>query len=197
MRLLKLFTGLVGLVAVLASVPLVVSGGALVWWSADGDTTPLPTVAVSTDERAIVAGDIGVFAGDRRMFLPDVAEASLRAGGDLFVGVGPTAEVSAYLADGTGAPGDQTFWVHRAEAGTDLVSWDVEPGRWSAVVMNADGSPGVDAMVQASVPSAPLRVAGAILAVLGIGTGVVGTLLVGAAWGGRRYRSAPRTVATA
>lgn len=54
-----------------------------------------------------------------------------------------------------GQPGEQTFWVASTEgAGARTLTWDVEDGDWSVVVMNADGSRGVDARVSAgaSVP---------------------------------------------
>lgn len=188
MRIIRLFSGLAGLLAVLVSVPVLVTGVALFSWSAADATTTLPTVSLATGNRAVVAGDIDVFAGDRRMFLPEIGDAAIRATDDeaLFVGVGPTGAVTRYLASGEGAPGDQTFWVHSDGGSSAAVDWNIEPGRWTAVVMNADGSPGVDATVQASVPSAPLRLAGGMMGVFGVGIGIVGALLVGAAWGGRR-----------
>ena len=49
-----------------------------------------------------------------------------------------------------GAPGAQRFWAASAQGGgTQALTWDVEDGDWSVVVMNADGSPGVDAGVSA------------------------------------------------
>jgi hypothetical protein len=48
------------------------------------------------------------------------------------------------------APGAQDFWAAKASGdGTRTLSWDVEDGDWSVVVMNADGSAGVDAAVSA------------------------------------------------
>ncbi|HKZ75875.1 MAG TPA: DUF4389 domain-containing protein [Actinomycetota bacterium] len=42
------------------------------------------------------------------------------------------------------APGDQVIWEARvAGAGTQALTWDVEGGSWSAVVMNADGAAGI------------------------------------------------------
>ncbi|MGF1668507.1 MAG: hypothetical protein ACFCVC_19775 [Acidimicrobiia bacterium] len=188
MRIIKLLSGLAGLLAVFVSVPVLVTGVALFSWAAANDTTTLPTVSLATVDRAVVAGDIDVFAGDREMFLPEIGDASIRATDDeaLFVGVGPASAVAGYLASGEGAPDEQTFWVQSAGGTSAAVDWDIEPGRWTAVVMNADGSPGVDATVQASVPSGPLRLAGGILGVIGGGIAIVGALLVGAAWGGRR-----------
>ncbi len=193
MRIIKLFSGLAGLLAVLVSVPVLVTGVALFTWAAGSATTTLPTVSLATGDRVVLAGDIDVFAGDRRMFLPEIGDASIRATDDeaLFVGVGPTSAVTGYIASGEGAPGEQTFWVHSADGTSAVVDWDIEPGEWTAVVMNADGSPGVDATVQASVPSAPLRLAGGILGVMGVGIAIIGALLVGAAWGGRRTNLHP------
>ena len=96
-------------------------------------------------------------------------------GRDLFVGIAPTKDVGAYLrgvahtevADVDYEPFDPTYREREgrrrakppAEAGIwaasthgrgdrDLV-WEVEDGDWSVVVMNADGSAGVDAEVDA------------------------------------------------
>jgi hypothetical protein len=103
-----------------------------------------------------------------------------RAGKDLFVGIAPTREVSSYLHgtahatvtdldyepfhaqyDTTGGerraapPALQRFWAVSANGpGPQTLTWDVADGDWSVVVMNADGSPGVDAGVRAGA-SAP------------------------------------------
>jgi hypothetical protein len=97
---------------------------------------------------------------------------TMRKGGKpLFVGVARTRDVDAYLrgvahsevADidfapfsakyesfkGTrkpGPPAAQDFW---AAKGAHALTWDVESGDWSVVVMNADGSRGVAAAVSA------------------------------------------------
>jgi hypothetical protein len=47
-------------------------------------------------------------------------------------------------------PARQDFWAVSASGpGTQAVTWDVEDGDWSVVVMNADASRGVDAEVKA------------------------------------------------
>jgi hypothetical protein len=95
------------------------------------------------------------------------------ADGDVFVGIGPTSDVEAYL-DGVehhrltdvdydpfrasydlmpgGAPaappGEQEFWVESASgSGEQTLIWNPESGNWSAVVMNADASSGISADV--------------------------------------------------
>jgi hypothetical protein len=98
---------------------------------------------------------------------------------ELFVGVAPAAEGSAYLGDvarsviqdlGTtsnderfvpgappaGAPGDQNFWVAQTSGpGTQQLDWTPTQGDFVFVVMNADGSAGVsmDARIGATVPA--------------------------------------------
>ncbi|MGH9271708.1 MAG: hypothetical protein ACRDZ2_10595 [Ilumatobacteraceae bacterium] len=104
-------------------------------------------------------GDIGTVSVEIR---------PVTAGEEVFAGIGPTADVENYLAsvavdqvediednvarlvpqEGTETPAppvDQTFWVAQiATAETGSMTWDIERGDWSIVVMNADGSPGVD-----------------------------------------------------
>jgi hypothetical protein len=47
-------------------------------------------------------------------------------------------------------PGEQSIWAASAQgAGAQTLEWDIEDGDWSVVVMNADGSAGVDAGVTA------------------------------------------------
>ena len=49
-------------------------------------------------------------------------------------------------------PAGQDIWETSAHGpGTQTVSWDVEEGEWSIVVMNEDGSKGVDTRVDAGV----------------------------------------------
>jgi hypothetical protein len=103
-------------------------------------------------------------------------KATPRADKPLFVGIARTSAVDRYLNDTAhatvtdvsyspfrakyrvqndgatkpGLPGDQRFWVASAEgSGQQTLKWDVKHGSWSVVVMNADGSRGVDAGVSA------------------------------------------------
>jgi uncharacterized iron-regulated membrane protein len=97
------------------------------------------------------------------------------AGKPVFVGIARTSDVSDYLRDtdytsvtdvdyspfhasyrdhgGAGRPAlpaEQGFWAASAHgAGTQTVAWDLEEGDWSIVVMNADGSRGVDTDINA------------------------------------------------
>jgi hypothetical protein len=105
----------------------------------------------------------------------------------VFVGIGPEREVEAYLGDvqrsvvteigrrprydeqpGTspaGPPGEQGFWAASATgSGTQALTWDPEDGDWVVVLMNEDGSAGVQADLAIGAEVDPL---------LGIGIGMV------------------------
>ncbi len=54
-----------------------------------------------------------------------------------------------------GAPTSQTFWTESTYgAGTQILEWELEPGSYSLVLMNSDGSAGVDINIElgAKVP---------------------------------------------
>ncbi len=123
--------------------------------------------------------------------------AATSANGAVFVGIAPQADVDAWLSGvahthvwslhvgpiqrdaeevpGTAAPGvpvAQTFWVASvAGNGTQTVIWPSEPGRWSAVVMNADGQPGVTVDVRVGAKTG-------VLLPIGLGVGGFGLLVL-------------------
>jgi hypothetical protein len=114
----------------------------------------------------------------------------------VFVGIGPQARVEAYLSgvahdevdeidvrpfsvtyerrpgddDLPGLPAEQDFWVAESVgSGFQELRWDVEPGRWAVVVMNADGEPGVSVQLSVGVRTGLL---------LPIGLGLLVAMLV-------------------
>ena len=147
-----------------------------------------------------IAGPDAIFAND---LLGDVRIRIESTNPDtpLFIGIGPSGDVAKYLAGvghteiadldvdpfkvsyvprpggpPTADPAVQTFWV-ASDTGTGprTLAWDVADGNWSVVVMNADGSPGVDAdvTVGAELPIIqPIAIAalvvGGVLLMLGI-----------------------------
>ena len=126
----------------------------------------------------------------------------------VFIGIGPTDAVAAYLEgvaydevtnleilsswfssaaeywhyDGgapSAPPGQQTFWVAKQEGtGTQAVEWDVQGGSWTAVVMNADASAPVEASVSVGVRLGFLLPLGIGLTVFGVVLLAVGIVLV-------------------
>jgi hypothetical protein len=127
--------------------------------------------------------------------------ASVDSTRELFIGIGPRASVQSYLSGVASdqvtdvdlgdrrsvkyesrpgdavpqPPGGQTFWVTSVQGtGLQTLRWSVEPGNWSVVVMNADGSPGIDATmslgakVDFDLPAAiGLLVGGGVLLLVG------------------------------
>jgi hypothetical protein len=114
---------------------------------------------------------------DREDFGDVRLEVTPRGDEPVFAGIAPTDQVSRYLSgvahtsvsdvdswpfevsydESTVAgdrrpapPGEQRIWAASVQgAGTQTLEWDVEDGDWSVVVMNADGSRGVNAEVKA------------------------------------------------
>lgn len=148
---------------------------------------------------------------------------SATAGKDIFLGVAPQQDVSRYLngvrrseiteldlrpfrveyrdVPGTrtpARPGAQTFWTATATGpGRQELRWDLQPGNWAIVVMNADGSAPIAADVQGGVRSdllwplfVGLLLAGIVLLAVGV------PLIVAAASGLGRHGPPPeRTTA--
>lgn len=129
---------------------------------------------------------------------------------EVFVGIARTADVQTYLAGSdhsvvediedhtavyrqvTGGepvadPTEQDFWVASTSGtGEQELEWDARGGRWSIVVMNADGSAGVDADVEFGAKSGavtPIMIT--LFVVGGLGLLVTTGLIV---WGARGRR---------
>jgi hypothetical protein len=124
---------------------------------------------------------------------------------ELFVGIAPEQDVAAYLSGvqidevsdveldpfrasytpraGEAVPtppGDVSIWAASASgAGSQTLVWPAEEGDWSVVVMNADGSPSVDADIAAAA-TAPfifrvglgLLVGGAVIVLAALATAI-------------------------
>lgn len=131
-------------------------------------------------------------------------EATARTADTVFVGIAPTADVDSYLSgvahsvvvdagDGSddvvlddvagGAlakqPTDESFWAASVSgAGTQTLTWDVEQGDWTLVVMRPDaGAPvGADVAVGATVPV--LDELGLVLLLTGAGLAAVSVVVL-------------------
>jgi hypothetical protein len=163
-----------------------------------------PRERLTTDGFAITSEDAHLRTDEDLARLPDAVigdvRVSARGVGDteVFVGIGPAADVRAYLAGvqhdtlvevrggdpvysstSGGAPAtpptEQSFWVAEASGSEPALTWALDEGDWSAVVMNADGTPGVAADVSAG---AEVPVLATVIAVLFVVAGLL--LLLGA-----------------
>jgi Domain of unknown function (DUF4389) len=157
----------------------------------------------------------GFSGGDGPATLPfDIGQVRLRAEADrpIFIGIARQADVDRYLAgvhrtevtdvryspfkadyrDISGIrtpdnPTRQTFWAESsAGSGGQQITWTIQPGDWAVVVMNADGSPGVSASVQAGFRSdlfAPIALgilgSGIVLLIVGIPLLILGAAGIG------------------
>jgi hypothetical protein len=144
----------------------------------------------------------------------------------IFIGIAPQADVAAYLAGvnhseivdvrfapfraqyrevpGTSVPAlpaDQTFWTALATGpGTQELQWDLRPGTWAVVMMNADATAPVAVDLQAGARSDLLWPVFVGLLIAGIVFLVIGVPLIvfGAAGLGKGIRSSgPGTPAQA
>jgi hypothetical protein len=165
------------------------------------------TYALATENLDVDADLPKLLAGDDRY--GDIRlRVTPRTDDPVFVGIARTRDVDAYLRGTShatvtdvdydpftadyathpgrrpaGVPSAQRFWVASAQGiDTQTVSWNVEKGDWSVVVMNADGSKGVDAGVSAAARIPYL----ATIAWISIGIGV----LLAAGAGGLLYAGA-------
>jgi hypothetical protein len=204
-----------GLVLTVTGGAAAVGGGAVLLLTGGDGTLSSGSHPWSTGTTALVTepGDIDGGASGA-LGHPDVRLSVRGAHERVFVGVGRASDVDAYLAgaaretvtdlevdpfhltttvvDGTaspGRPGEQDFWVSRSEgARTARTTWKVQDGAYRIVVMNADGSPGVDVDGSVAV-HVPLLVGAAATAAVG-GLGLV-ALGVGLTVAGARSRPQP------
>lgn len=163
-------------------------------------------VAVITDDEWLDADDGGPWVLDWLDL-----DVRLRADGagetdEVFVGIARTDDVEVYLAgaahsivdeldgrdvryrqeDGSAsviAPDDVDIWVASASgSGEQELTWEARGGRWSVVVMNADGTPGVTADVEVGARSDAVTPIAVTLIVLGSLTvlGSVALIVIGA-----------------
>ena len=174
------FACLAGLIGLLFLVGGLVAVGAHLfardadgYYTSDEVTLESSNFAIRTEEIDLGADDVDwapeEILGDVRIRVTSETDKPV------FVGIGPDGAVAAYLR-GVGqdeltdldsdppeltaspggpprrAPGDLRFWVAQASgAGQQELNWDADFGRWSAVVMNADGSGGIDVEADAGV----------------------------------------------
>ena len=180
-----------GCVLAAVGIALFIGAGALTWAYTtqrdDGGYFTSRRVLVETPTPAVHSERVDLGSDERPDQWPfgkgDLAtvklEARAEAGDEVFIGIGHTRDVDAYLdgiahdevtsirwgrgdrdvryrrVDGASvapAPTDQTFWAATASgSGAQTLRWEVEGGTWSIVVMHPDGTPEVRAEVSVGV----------------------------------------------
>jgi hypothetical protein len=164
-----------------------------------------PNERLNADGFAITSQDAQVHTDGTLAWLPDdlIGDVKVSAegadGADLFVGIAPAGDAEAfldgvrhdtllrmvegvpvYLPHGGSSPAtspiEETFWVAQATGEQPDLTWTLEDGDWTVVLMNADGSAGISADVSAGaeVPWLSGVIAGLfVLAVLLLAAGTV------------------------
>ena len=157
--------------------------------------------------------DLDGLDGDWLLGTARLRATSTQPDSPVFIGVAPSSDVETYLRgagystvdefdDGdvtyvehTGgppavAPADSDIWTAQASGtGTQTVKWKPEDGNWTVVMMNDDGSSGVDVLADAGATVPVLRRAVHWLVAASVVSGAAGVLvLVLVVIGSRRRR---------
>jgi Domain of unknown function (DUF4389) len=219
---------ILGSIVALIAAGLLVAGGIALWADLtqrddDGFLTT-PTERLETEGYAITSESIDLFKTDTSgdWVLSDNVLGRVRvtgesSGTDVFIGIGPTTDVEAYLdgvehaqvrdvdfdpfeakyrlfagGEPSGPPGEQTFWAASASGpGEQVATWKAESGEWTLVLMNADASDGVDADVSIGAKVGILLWFAIGLLVAGLLVLAVGVLLIVLGARGATSRAAP------
>jgi hypothetical protein len=215
-----------GVLGILAGLAMLVGGTAIAAVFGTDGRYESSRERLDTATNAIVSEPVDIeddapFEGD----FGDVTirlQAEAAQGGEVFLGVGRAADVDEYLRDvavevvddwgfdnesvekrelpGTrqpDAPTEQTFWETVATGtGEQTIDWELRSGSYTLVVMNADGSEGVDVTARWGIEIPWLFPLGVVLLVVGAVSLLVGILLLvlGIRARGRPATPAPPTV---
>ena len=179
-------------------------------WRRDGYLTssriPLRTAGHAIATQRLDMADIAPLWPDVDSLLGEVRlRATGTTGKAIFVGIAPADRAAAYLggvghatlteladpattyAEHSGgapstAPADQDFWVAQsAGPGARAVEWPLDEGAWTVVVMNADGSAGIEADVDVGItaPVQDLAAQGLLIGSAALGLAGIALLLAG------------------
>ena len=218
MRPAKIVAIVIGVLLILISLGFLGSGGFLMWLGGRADSDGFLSVTqnhLSSSGYALASPNVELNFGSGD-WLPGGGLVEIRATSSgtapIFVGIGPSDQVAAYLngvaydevtnlgwfhssvdlvphQGGAPAspPGQQAFWAAKQEgSGTQAVQWTVQSGSWTAVLMNADGSAPVSANLRLGARLGFLLPVGIGVTAAGVVLLAVGILLV--ALGARRSR---------
>jgi len=215
MRVTKLVAAFLGVLMIIGSFAITVAGGIALAVPDDDGWVSAGPIRMRTEAVGFVGEDIEIDFGDhanrRGTFIgwdaiPARFEVDSRNDKAVFVGIASAVDISTYVSDvaverveswdddpelayvpgefSIAPPESQDIWVASNISG-DL-EWDISDGDWAIVVLNADGTPGVDVGVTGSARIPFLRTLGVVLIAAGLIGMTVGTLLT--YYGVRRVR---------
>src|SRR3954463_13013806 len=186
-----------GLPATVGAVIALGAGGILALGGSDGtfssghrDVSTKTTALVSKPAKINGTQDVTNVLGHPSV---RISADSVRPDRNLFIGVGPKAQVDRYLAGapidtvrdfsvepwnldktarhGTAKPqppATQSFWVAKSAGSTAAIDWKVRDGNWRVVVMNADGSRGVATQSQFEIEVPHLATLAIVMLLVGL-----------------------------
>lgn len=215
MKITKLIAAVIGVPMVIGSFAMAVGGGIAIAVPDDDGWVSTGPVRMTTDAVALVAEDIDIDLGDHfadgRTFVgweafPAKLEAEARTDKSVFVGIARESDAQAYLSgvstarvvsfdddpnirhrDGASSiapPEEIDIWVASSVDGN--LEWDVTGGEWAIVVLNSDGTAGVDVALTGSARVPFLTAIGVALIAIGLIGMTLGVLLT--YYGVRRVR---------
>jgi hypothetical protein len=214
-----------GVLATVGAVLALGGGAVLALGGSDGEFSSGQR-EVSTSTSALVSGvatingtaDVTDALGHPRV---KIAADSMNSDRNVFVGVGPKADVDRYLAGASidrvtdfevepwsldksrrggsarpKPPATQSFWVAKSSGSSAAIDWKVRDGNYRVVVMNADGSRGVQTESEFAVQVPHLAAAAIAMLILGLVVAGGGIVLMAIPGSGSRGRSTPAPGAT-
>ena len=174
----RVISGIGAVMLAIVGIPLLVIGSGLATFSSD-TTTTLPTIAVSSTDRIMDFGEVDIRDSydDGHAFDAGIDDVTIEVSGSgLFLGIGPADDVDRFARSST-VPTGERFWFAQASGDDPQLDFTIPTDSWSAVVMNADGTPGVDADISITIPSGPIRLAAGVILGAGFVTAGLSALL--------------------
>jgi hypothetical protein len=196
-----------GVLLALVSIGVLAGGGAVLWADQaqrQAGYLTLSTARYATSGYALASGRISLHGG-WQWLEPLIGQVRISVTPDppakpVFIGVGPAGPVSRFLSGTTyttisdfggsgtlshhgdaspGAPGAAGIWTARSSGpGSQVMRWTPDPGDWSLVTMNADGSAGVAVRASVAISSPFLFQFGVEMLLFGLGLGLLAVCLI-------------------
>ena len=191
---LGILAAIVGVVAFLGGLALI---GLHLFERDDDGYYATETETLATDTRALAVDDLD-FGGESGIDVGDLSatvrlEATSASPDPVFIGIASRTDADRYLngaghtvvtdfgldgepeyeeVNGTRAldpPAEEDIWVAQSQGdGTQRIEWEADAGRWAAVAMNADASPGLEIDAEAAIKVGWLHWVGIGLVLFGL-----------------------------
>lgn len=196
MTFIKLALAALGAVTVAIGATLAAVAVGMFTWIGGDDAIEIPEVHVATTDGKVFAEDVE-FLFDGARFVPDMGTANLQIraadGSPVFAGVTDRLTADRFMTDDVD-PRSAGFWLASAEGTVADLTFDIEPGAWTFVVVDEDGTAPSSVIIGGEIGAGPFRLAAGTVGALGVATGIAGgLLLIASVVIGRRRTPVPPT----